>query len=343
MATPNDALHFREIYGRTLRRPERGQEHAFVVAPYWKDMSRQQMQDMTEKVRRSLYRCIDYGEVFYVSREMTEYLMGIVNHPRNKERTLWHLSQGDLPSLTGFVYFDGPVPMPTMYSKTGFQNCVAILWDQFTHDNIPRERTGNPGLYFGDSSEPREVVGKIIYSIVEAPNQKLRDQFGPWKPRHWIPAQYGQRWEPDMVNWNHREEPAGVRDDLSPLDEQKDQEDSEEAMRILMRLIEAYCLVIQQEIPVRHPRPSNYDKVMHKEGRPPADVKVTHLRRYEHTPATGMVEVDWQYRWKVRGHERWQRVGPGRSFLRRVWVKEHVKGPAGKPLVERDSITSLDR
>lgn len=47
--------------------------------------------------------------------------------------------------------------------------------------------------------------------------------------------------------------------------------------------------------------------------------------------------------WKVRGHERWQRVGPGRTFLRRVWVREHTKGPLDKPLVERDSITSLDR
>ena len=94
---------------------------------------------------------------------------------------------------------------------------------------------------------------------------------------------------------------------------------------------------------MRHPRPSSYDKVMHKEGRPPADVQVTHLRRYENKPPTGLVEVDWAYRWKVKGHHRWQRVGPGRAFLRQVWVREHVKGPADKPLVERDKLTALDR
>jgi hypothetical protein len=344
LATPLDALSFREIYGRTLRRPERGVEHAFVVAPLYDGMTRREENAVVENVRKSLYRCVDYGEVFYVSREMTEYLMGIVNNPRNRQRQLWHLDQEDLPSLTGFVYFDGPVPMPTIYSKTGSQDLVAVLWDQFTHDDRPSAVTGKPGLYFGQASDPpREVVGKIIYSVVESPSREARDLYGPWKPRHWIPAVYGQRWEPSMVNWNHSHEPPGIHDNLSPIDQERDQADSEEAMRILMRLLEAWCLVIKQEIPVLHPRPSNYDKVMHKEGRPPADVKVTHLRRYEQRPATGLVEVDWQYRWRVKQHQRLQRVGPGRAFTRMVWVKSYVKGPPDKPLVERDTITSLDR
>ena len=326
-------------------RPERGREHAHIVAPYHKGMTPHERLSLAETVRRSMYRCVDYGEVYYVSREMTEYLLGIVNAPRNKERKLWRLDQGALPSLVGFVYFDGPVPMPnTIYSKSGVQNLVAVLWDQFTHDNQPKPETGKPGMYFGDAAE-REVVGKIIYSIVESPNPQARDLFGPWKPRHWIPATYGMRWEPSMVNWDlmQGDELPGIRDKLSPTDEQKDKVESEESMRILMRMIEAWCLVIQQEIPVRHPRPSAYDKVMHKEGRPPADVQVTHLRRYEQRPPTGLVEVDWAYRWKVKGHMRWQRVGPGRMFLQQVWVKEHVKGPADKPLIERPKVTSLDR
>ena len=358
MATPLDALSFREIYGRTLKREERGREHAFVVTPFYKGMTRNEERSMVETVRRSMYRCVDYGEVFYVSRDMTEYLLGLINHPRLKDRVLWHLDQEDMPALTGFVYFDGPVPMPTIYSRTGFQNLRAVLWDQFAHDNDPKPDTGKPGLYFGnpdDSSDPghtlrfgggseRTVIGKILYSIVESPNQEQRDRFGPWKPRHWIPAQYGMRWEPSMVNWNHREEPVGIRDNLSPIDEEKDKADSEEAMRILMFLLQAWCMTIKQELPVRHPRPdSRSDKVMHREGRPPEPVVITHLRRYEQRPPTGMVEVDWQYRWRVKQHQRMQRVGPGRAFVKQVWVKSYIKGPPDKPLVERDTITSLDR
>jgi len=136
-------------------------------------------------------------------------------------------------------------------------------------------------------------------------------------------------------------------EDASPLHRpeeiEQDKKDTRVALDVLFKIIRVWTRVIQQEIPVRHPRPSAYDKVMHKEGRPPADVQVTHLRRYENKPPTGLVEVDWAYRWKVKGHHRWQRVGPGRAFLRQVWVKEYTKGPADKPLVERDKLTSLDR
>jgi hypothetical protein len=357
MASPLDALSFREIYGRTLKREDRGREHAFVVTPFYQGMQRWEELSMLETVRKSLYRCVDYGEVYYVSREMTEYLWDLIHSPRLKADRLFHLDQGDLPSLVGFVYFDGPVPMPTLYSKTGFQNMQAILWDQFSHDNDPRPDSGKPGLYFGNPDDPNdkrtrishgapqgfEVVGKILYTIVESPNQKERDQFGPWKPRHWIPAQYGMRWSPDMVNWAHRDEPIGIRDNLSPMDQEKDRADSEAAMRIVFDMLQAWYVTIQQEIPVLHPRPAAYDKVMHKEGRLPVDVKVTHLRRYEQRPATGLVEVDWAYRWRVKEHYRLQRVGPGRMFIRKTLVKSHVKGPPDKPLIERDTITSLDR
>jgi len=135
--------------------------------------------------------------------------------------------------------------------------------------------------------------------------------------------------------------PEGIT--LTPEEIEQDKKDTRVALDTLFKIIRVWTNVIQQEIPVRHPRPSAYDKVMHKEGRPPADVQVTHLRRYEQRPPTGLVEVDWAYRWKVKGHHRWQRVGPGRAFLRQVWVKEHIKGPADKPLVERDKLTSLDR
>jgi hypothetical protein len=53
-------------------------------------------------------------------------------------------------------------------------------------------------------------------------------------------------------------------------------------------------------------------------------------------------ETDWNFRWKVRGH--WRRVkGFGKDQLGNLkegftWIKEFVKGPEDKPLIERPII-----
>jgi hypothetical protein len=343
MATYLDALAFREIFGRTLRRPESGSMQAFIVAPVQDSMDDKEFNRMVRIVNQSLIRCIDYGEVFYVSREMTEFLMRIVNE-QMQHVEVFHIDVGDLPSLTGFVYFDGPIPMPTIYSPTGFQNMTALLWDQFA--TTTSKDVDEPHLYYGGSAgiENAEVVGKIIYSVCEAPNAQQRSQSGRWKTRHWIPAMFGEHMTADMVNYTEND--VLTRDNSLSADEiERDRADSKMALGILLKLLTLWVRVIQQEIPVRHPSEPRHDKVMAREGRPPAIVKVTHLRRYAETTTAGagLVDVDWAYRWEVRGHFRNQRVGPGRSLIKKVWVPKHIKGPADKPLVIRDTVTSLDR
>jgi len=349
MATYLNALTFREMFGRQLRRPDRGQAQAYIVAPLDNTMNRSETARMIEMVRRSLVRCVDYGEVYYVTREMTEYMTSVIDQHLKGEH-VFHLSQGDMPSLTGFVYFDGSIPLPTVYSPTGYHNLRAVLWDQYA---IVRDEPGKKSpIYYGDAPTPHEpeVIGKILYSVTDAPNPQQWEMYGPWKMRHWIPAEYEVRLDGRMIESGFDTANGLIRNDsryrdLALTDEQIEQDklDTRVAIDTLFKILRVWTRVIQQEIPVRHPRPSAYDKVMHKEGRPPADVQVTHLRRYENKPPTGLVEVDWAYRWKVKGHHRWQRVGPGRAFLRQVWVKEYTKGPADKPLVERDKLTSLDR
>lgn len=44
---------------------------------------------------------------------------------------------------------------------------------------------------------------------------------------------------------------------------------------------------------------------------------------------------DYQYRWEVRKHERWQAYGPGRSLRRKVLIQGYIKGPEDKPLKQR--------
>lgn len=41
---------------------------------------------------------------------------------------------------------------------------------------------------------------------------------------------------------------------------------------------------------------------------------------------------EYRHRWLVRGHWRQQRVGPGRKYVKPVYVAPHIKGPDGAPL-----------
>lgn len=70
-----------------------------------------------------------------------------------------------------------------------------------------------------------------------------------------------------------------------------------------------------------------------------AAVKVVELRR----PPKGKPEgrggtVEHSHRWIVSGHYRNQACGSGHRERKRIWVPPFVKGPAGKPLVKKDTV-----
>lgn len=49
----------------------------------------------------------------------------------------------------------------------------------------------------------------------------------------------------------------------------------------------------------------------------------------------------YDHRWRVQGHWRDQRVGPGLRDQRKVWVREHARGPQGGELVEKHHVWRL--
>ena len=66
---------------------------------------------------------------------------------------------------------------------------------------------------------------------------------------------------------------------------------------------------------------------------PARDIHVVTLRRpvtKDETDSTR--EVDWQWRWWVRGHWRQQAVGPNRQDRAPVWIMPYVKGPDDRPI-----------
>lgn len=114
-----------------------------------------------------------------------------------------------------------------------------------------------------------------------------------------------------------------------------------------MRYLHALWLLLNQtvtkveddEVP---DRPARRRAV--KRGLPPK-VTVIRLRRevssLDREPGESLVE--WQHRWMVRGHWRWQAYGPGRSERKRIWINPFVKGPEDAPLKQSEKVYSLDR
>lgn len=77
----------------------------------------------------------------------------------------------------------------------------------------------------------------------------------------------------------------------------------------------------------------------------PGEVTVIRLRREvsDMPRGEGESQVEWQHRWIVRGHWRWQAYGPGRSERRRIWINPFVKGPESAPFKQTEKVYSLDR
>lgn len=77
----------------------------------------------------------------------------------------------------------------------------------------------------------------------------------------------------------------------------------------------------------------------------PSRVTVIRLRREVSSLGRepGESHVEWQHRWIVRGHWRWQAYGPGRTERRRIWINPFVKGPEGAPLKQSEKVYQLER
>ena len=67
MAHPSDALYFREIFGRHMRRDDPGFEQAYYVSPFHQGWEREDFENMVTAIREHVISSVDHGETFYVS------------------------------------------------------------------------------------------------------------------------------------------------------------------------------------------------------------------------------------------------------------------------------------
>lgn len=102
-----------------------------------------------------------------------------------------------------------------------------------------------------------------------------------------------------------------------------------------VRRLHALWLLLNQTVTVL--RTEDVDRATRRRAgrmKIPAQVTTIALRRSEYAGAKpeGESMVEWQHRWIVRGHWRWQACGPGRTERRRIWISPFVKGPEDAPL-----------
>jgi hypothetical protein len=341
MAHPTDALHFREVFGRHMRRPDPGQEQAFFVAPFQADWTERQFEDMVEAIRSHTVDCVDMGETFYVSPEITEILLQHARHLQTKR--IMHFEADDFPALAGTVYFDGPVWMPTVLNEERRQRLVAVIWGQMT--------TGSKTVLTPDE---RGVIGKIMYTVGETTESQRRVSAFPfpWRMRHWMPVIYDERMDPQHMRINDAPSDkmmdmlGDTRLHMTPEMREQDARDVQDSTSLAMCLMLVWCRFLKTELLGRTTWDVDrqYKKMMGREGRPLPQVRIVTLRRYAKTSneVLGNI-VNWTHRWKVRGHYRMQRVGPGRAMYQRVWVNECIKGPPHLPLDERDTVQAVTR
>lgn len=109
------------------------------------------------------------------------------------------------------------------------------------------------------------------------------------------------------------------------------------------RLVHALWLLLGQTITeTSEDRVPNSGRGVLRRMTIPPRVTVVRLRRKQtrHDPAAES-RVEWQHRWMVRGHWRWQRYAGGR--VERIWIAPFVKGPEGAPFLQSTKVYDLSR
>lgn len=120
----------------------------------------------------------------------------------------------------------------------------------------------------------------------------------------------------------------------------------------VVRIMHAYWMLLGQEVTFKGEAeiPRAFSKRARKMSIPDR-VTIVALRRYA-GHSHGDTDVEWQHRWYVRGHWRWQHVsehhelaepdGEG-GYRARIWIRPHIKGPEDKPFVLTEKVYALVR
>lgn len=275
---------------------------------------------------------------------VTEDMSLLIKHAADalNEEDTWDHSQA--PTGTGLVRFDKPLELQDIRGRM-----LKIHWMTWG-PALSESSTGQPvGItlmtFWNDSWDSDEVGDEYGREILGVDADVLTTVMGRWR---WIGATYyqdGKSLGPQMMELDpdvartQRLINEGV--ELTPHTNQG-------------RYAYALWLMLNQTITqVEIEEPDRAGRRRAEKMKIPPRVTVIKLRRTKGVDrAEGESLVEWNRRWVVRGHWRWQHCGPHYlgavevdegKYRCRIWIAPHIKGPDDKPLIGTEKVYSLER
>lgn len=247
------------------------------------------------------------------------------------------------PTQCGIVRFDKPLPVKDVRGQT-----MLVHWMVWGPGGTNLDQPGVLVWLFNDpKSKPDDTHLALI--------AQARKVSGSTHVR-WYEDMVG-RFATVGIDVVQPGKPLGAA--MSPPSETQAKEVLAEGTEALpgtntLRYIHALWLLLNQTVTKVEDEPVNTSaRKRAGKARLPAKVTVIRLRREENAlgRAPGESMVEWQHRWIVRGHWRWQVVGEHyvgaveteRGYRARIWINPFVKGPEGAPIVQSEKVYSLDR
>jgi hypothetical protein len=272
---------------------------------------------VANEILKTVTRHLEAAEAFYVTKDMST----LVQHAADglEDEDLWDASLA--PTGCGFVRFEKPLVMMDVRGTTMLAHWMT--WGPVDGGTLI--------TVWNDVRDPDDVV-KLLFS--QFGEGMVRRVTGHWSLLGGTAMHFGRSLGPAMIPVPEQYAEALRNEGITPT-----------AFSSVERLVHALWLMLGQTI-VSTREESVRDKYRHHAKRMnlPSRVTIIDLRRMEGAGREpGESHIEWQHRWLVRGHWRWQACGTNYSERRRIWVNGFVKGPEDKPLVVTDKVYALRR
>lgn len=353
---PRDALHQQEILRDSMSRHAMRRYLDGVMGSIKKTKTGPVLEasggEMGDITAASLDQLLGESETFYVSADMSA-VADAAGHGLDGTDAFTH----DMwPTDSGFLLFEDGWVYVDVWGRPLVTN--ALAWQR-------RSYNGHAGTIVFEFSKLGDQRDPLTLSLTEQQVMDLATDLGTRYQLHgtrWIPDSMrvgpptfttpeGYRQYAEEHGWtmNAAEEEgvggffAKFGPDAEPLPETTN----------VGRPIMALLMLMQQTIAATERydlRPKNPKRA--RRMRVPGQVTVIRLRHEASQREPGMTNVEWQHRWLVRGHWRWQACGadypmaveqsPG-VYRARIFIAPFVKGPDGKPFAANKKVNALVR
>lgn len=274
------------------------------------------------------------AENFFVIPEMSDlvqYSSSVLDSSDKADVTL-------APSSSGFAYFEKALRLIDIREKEVLVH--GILWDTAIDGSLVVH------MWNDEYNEPDDAATSRAKEDVEMP------------PGFSISGKKWEEWLRVQGRWGY----AGIvlYVDGTPIGNER-LEVSEELARQYEdiegltpesfsnphRLVHAFWLLLSQTLVARDIERGDrkFARRMKSMG-VPNEVTVITFRRTHYDPKMdGIAKIEWNHRWLVRGHWRWQKYknDEGEWDQKRIWINPHIKGPDDKPLVITHKINAFVR